>query len=224
MGLKILVVEDDDATRKMINTALTQHDFDVVGAATAAEAIEAINAEHPEVVLLDLLLPDGDGVDICRQVREYSDVSIIMVTARRDLTDRLAGLDAGADDYVTKPLSMGELVARVRSLIRRRQMREQEEPSLIRWGAVALRPAERVALVKEREARLSEVEAGIMRALIEARGEVVSPETLADMIWDEEEGDATVLATHIANIRSKLEEDPGTPEHLLSGDGGYSIA
>lgn len=224
MRPKILVVDDDEATRKMIKTALTHDDFAVVCAGTAAGAIEAISREEPDVVLLDLMLPDGDGVDVCREVRRYSDVSIIMVTARRDLTDRLAGLDAGADDYVTKPLSMGELVARVRSLIRRRKMRDEEEASEIRWRGVTLRPSERIVLVEDRQAKLNDVETGVLRALIEAEGEILSPRQIADRIWDEGEGDPMVLNTHIANIRAKLEDDPASPRHLVSDDGGFRIA
>ena len=167
MQPRILVVDDDAATRKMINTALGQSGFDILEAGTAAEAVEAIRREDPDVVLLDLILPDGDGVQVCREVRQYSDVSIIMVTAKRDLTDRLAGLDAGADDYVTKPLSMGELVA---------------------------------------------------------RGEALSSDQSADMIWSEGEGDPMVLQTHIANLRHKLEHDPHDPKYILSADGGYRIA
>ncbi len=224
MESTILVVDDDAATRKMIDTALRGSDFDVVLAATASEALEAIDREEPDVVLLDLILPDGDGVDVCRQVREYSEVSIIMVTARRDLTDRLAGLDAGADDYVTKPLSMGELVARVKSLLRRRRMREQEMEE-IHWGGLSLKPAERVATVHGTHAKLSELESSILAALIEARGEPLSPDQIAAEIWDEGEGDPMVLETHIANIRHKLEANPAEPEHLVTDeDGSYRIA
>ncbi len=224
MGPKILVVDDDAATRKMINTALAENGFDVVEAGTAAGAVESINSEDPDVVLLDLILPDGDGVEVCREVRQYSGASIIMVTAKRDLTDRLAGLDAGADDYVTKPLSMGELVARVRSLLRRRRMREEEKPSELRWSGISLKPAEGVATVEGREVRLNEVEADILRALIEAEGEALSAEQIAEEVWDEGESESTVLETHIANIRAKLEADRGSPQHLVSGDDGYRIA
>ncbi|NLO06220.1 MAG: response regulator transcription factor [candidate division WS1 bacterium] len=224
MQPRILVVDDDAATRKMINTALGQSGFDILEAGTAAEAVEAIRREDPDVVLLDLILPDGDGVQVCREVRQYSDVSIIMVTAKRDLTDRLAGLDAGADDYVTKPLSMGELVARVKSLLRRRRMREQEEPSEIGRGDLSLNPSQRTATVAGREVMLSEVEASVLAALIGARGEALSSDQIADMIWSEGEGDPMVLQTHIANLRHKLEHDPHDPKYILSADGGYRIA
>lgn len=219
----ILVVDDDAATRKMINTALAQSGFDVVDAGTAEAALQAINRENPDVVLLDLILPDGDGVQVCKEVRKYSEVSIIMVTAKRDLTDRLAGLDAGADDYVTKPLSMGELVARVKSLLRRRRMREQEDPSEIQWGGVSLQSGSRVASVPGREAKLNELEAEILAALIEAKGETLSLDEIADEVWDDGEGDPMVLETHIANMRAKLEEDPDNPQHLVKDDGGYRI-
>lgn len=223
MRPRILVVEDDPATRKMINTALDAHGYDVIEAGTAGDALEAISKEIPDVVLLDLILPDGDGVEVCRELRQYSDVSIIMVTAKRDLTDRLAGLDAGADDYVTKPLSMGELVARVKSLIRRRQMRDEEAATEISWGAVTLKPAERIAIAEGREARLNDIETAVVRALIEARGEALSPAEIADRIWDDGDGDPMVFDTHIANIRAKLEEHPGSPRHLVNDDGGFRI-
>ncbi|MFO8079958.1 MAG: response regulator transcription factor [Armatimonadota bacterium] len=223
MRSTILVVDDDPATRKMINTALEQSGYDVVDAGTAADAIAAINREDPDVVLLDLILPDGDGVQVCREVRRYSEVSIIMVTAKRDLTDRLAGLDAGADDYVTKPLSMGELVARVKSLLRRRRMREQEEPAELSWAEVALQRGGRVASVEGREASLNQVESEILATLIEAKGEVLSAEEIAAEVWDDGEGDPMVLETHIANIRHKLEEDPDNPRHLVDAEGGYRI-
>jgi len=208
----------------MIDTALTQSGFDVVNAGTAAEAVSAIQREDPAVVLLDLILPDGDGVEVCREVREYSEVSIIMVTAKHDLTDRLAGLDAGADDYVTKPLSVAELVARVKSLLRRRQMRELEEPrDEMAWAGVSLQPASRVASADGREARLSELEAGILEMLIAAKGEPLSLAQMAGKVWDDDEGDTMVLRTHIANIRHKLEVDSANPVHVVDGNGGYRI-
>lgn len=223
MRPKILVVDDDAATRKMINTALEQNGFEVVDAGTATAAVQAINREDPDVVLLDLILPDGDGVQVCKEVREYSEVSIIMVTARRDLTDRLAGLDAGADDYVTKPLSMGELVARVKSLLRRRRMREQEEPVELQWGGVCLDARRRVVVVDGREAKLNELEAEVLAVLINAQGQPLSLHEIADKVWDDGEGDPMVLETHIANIRHKLEKDPENPRHLVEGSGGYRI-
>jgi len=220
----ILVVDDDAATRKMIDTALSAAGYDVVPAATAAEAVEAINRQAPDVVLLDLILPDGDGVDVCRRVRGYSEVSIIMVTAKRDLTDRLAGLDAGADDYVTKPLSMGELVARVQALLRRRRMRDEDQAGEVRFGATTLQPSKRVAVVAGREARLSEAEASVLAALIEAAGAALTPLQLAGKVWGEGESDPMVLATHITNLRFKLEDDPRQPRHILTdANGGYRL-
>ena len=208
----------------MIDTALTQSGFEVVDAGTAAEAVSAIRGEDPDVVLLDLILPDGDGVEVCREVREYSEVSIIMVTAKRDLTDRLAGLDAGADDYVTKPLSIGELVARVKSLLRRREMRELEEPrDEMVWAGVALEPTSRLASVDGRQARLNDLEAGILELLIAAEGKPLSLVQIASGVWDDGEGDTMVLRTHIANIRHKLEADPANPAHVVDDESGYRI-
>jgi len=225
MSPTILVVDDDAATRKMIDTALRANGFEAIHAGTVAEAIDAINRDEPDVVLLDLILPDGDGVQVCRRVRQYSDVSIIMVTAKRDLTDRLAGLDAGADDYVTKPLSMGELVARVKSLLRRRAMREEEQTvQELRWGALTLSPAQRTVTVAGREASLTETEASILGELIGAHGEPLAPEELAHRIWRDDAGDPEVLSTHIANIRAKIEIDRGSPRHLITdAEGAYRL-
>lgn len=219
----ILVVDDDAATRKMINTALEQSGYNVVDAGTAAAAVEAINREDPDVVLLDLILPDGDGVQVCKEVREYSEVSIIMVTAKRDLTDRLAGLDAGADDYVTKPLSMGELVARVKSLLRRRRMREHEEPAMVQWGGISLQSDTRLATADGREAKLNEIEAEILEMLISAKGDPLSLEEIGDRLWDDGESDPMVLETHIANLRHKLEENPEEPRLIVQEGDGYRI-
>lgn len=221
----ILVVDDDAATRKMIGTALRAHGFEAIDAGSAQEAIDAINRDAPDVVLLDLILPDGDGVQVCRQVRQYSDVSIIMVTAKRDLTDRLAGLDAGADDYVTKPLAMGELVARVRALLRRRAIREgAQSPQEVHWGEVRLNPSRRLVTVAGREAALTETEVSILAELIDAQGEPLPPEELAQRVWRGDEGDPEVLSTHIANIRAKIEIDRGSPRHLITdNEGAYRL-
>ncbi|MEA3404038.1 MAG: response regulator transcription factor [Armatimonadota bacterium] len=221
----ILVVDDDAATRKMIETALEGNGYRVVTATTASEALDAIQSEELDLVLLDLILPDGDGVEVCRQVRQYSGVSIIMVTAKRDLTDRLAGLDAGADDYVTKPLSIGELLARISALLRRKRMRDEEQAREICHGAVCLRQTEGVASVEGREVKLSDTEAEILRILVEAEGEPLSLREIAREVWGEDETDLAVLETHIANIRHKLEEAPESPRHLITTeDGAHHLA
>ncbi len=212
----ILVVEDDVATRKMIDTALAESAFTILNAGTGAEALEAIKQHEPDLVLLDLILPDADGVDLCRQVREFSDVNIVMVTARRDLTDRLAGLDAGADDYVTKPLAMGELVARIKSQLRRRRMREQERVDTLQRGDLELDRSRSVVRLHGREIEVTEVEMTVLCALAEAEGEPVTSAQLCDTVWGEDRGDPIVLDTHIANIRQKIEDDPSHPKRLVT--------
>jgi len=221
----ILVVEDDAATSAMIGTALHDSGFTVITAATAAQAVQAIKEQEPDLVLLDLILPDDDGVNVCRRVRQFSDVNIIMVTAKRDLTDRLAGLDAGADDYVTKPLSMAELVARIKSQLRRRRMREQEQAAAIQRGDLSLDRSRLTARVGANDVELSEVEMSILAVLAEAKGEAISSAELCDSIWGEGKGDPIVLDTHIANIRLKIEDDCTQPKRLLTVPGiGYRLA
>ncbi len=219
MAARILVVDDDPATRKMINTALSESGFEVLEAATAAEALAAVQQQQPDVMLLDLILPDGDGVDVCRQVRTYSDVSIIMVTAKRDLTDRLAGLDAGADDYVTKPLAMGELVARIRSLLRRLQMRREQPPRELRFGDLTLDCSQGQLCLPSERVAMTEVEMSILRALVEAEGKPLTSDELCDRVWGVGRGDPVVLEAHIANIRHKIEENPSRPRRLVSEPG-----
>ncbi len=216
MASTILVVDDDAATRKMINAALDAGGFEVVEAGTAAEAMAALESRPPDLMLLDLILPDGDGVEICRQVRTFSNVSIIMVTAKRDLTDRLAGLDAGADDYVTKPLAMGELVARVKSLLRRLQMREQQPAPMVAFGDVSLDCQIGLMCMPQREVGMSEIEMSILRALVEAGGESLTADALCDRVWGVGSGDPMVLEAHIANIRHKIEDNPSRPIRLVS--------
>ncbi|MCD6359584.1 MAG: response regulator transcription factor [Armatimonadetes bacterium] len=219
MSATILVVDDDAATRKMIQTALVESGFEVVQAATAAEAMAAVQRQEPDVMLLDLILPDGDGVEICRQVRTFSNVSIIMVTAKRDLTDRLAGLDAGADDYVTKPLAMGELVARIKSLLRRLQMRKKEPVREIAFGDVTLDCQHGRMCLPEQSVDMSEIEMSILRALADADGKPVTSDALCDRVWGPGRGDPIVLEAHIANIRHKIEENPSRPRRLVSEPG-----
>lgn len=219
MAARILVVDDDAATRKMINAALADGGFEVVEAATAAEAMAAVQRQEPQVMLLDLILPDGDGVEICRQVRTFSNVSIIMVTAKRDLTDRLAGLDAGADDYVTKPLAMGELVARIRSLLRRLQMRTEEAVRELPFGDITLDCRDGCMCLPEQRVEMSEIEMSVLRALVEAEGKPVSSDELCDRLWGVGRGDPVVLEAHIANIRHKIEENPSRPRRLVSEPG-----
>ena len=225
MRPKILVVEDDSATRKMIDAALHESGFTVLTAETAAQAVQAMKTQDPDLVLLDLILPDDDGVNVCREVRQFSDVNIIMVTAKRDLTDRLAGLDAGADDYVTKPLAMGELVARIKSQLRRRRMREQEEDDGLEWGELSLDRENSKVRVRGTDIELSEVEMAVLAALMAAEGKVVTPAEVCDTVWGEGRGDPIVLDAHIANLRRKIEDDPCHPRRLLTVAGvGYRLA
>ena len=220
----ILVVEDDDATRKMIHVALQDNGFAVISAGTAQEAMHAIREQSPDLVLLDLILPDADGVEVCRCVREFSDVNIIMVTAKRDLTDRLAGLDAGADDYVAKPLAMGELVARVKSQLRRRRMREEAEAEIIRCGDLQLDRSRLVVRVRGADVDMTEVEMGILSALAGAEDHLLSSAQICDAVWGKDAGDPIVLDAHIANIRRKIEHAPDHPEILLTVPGvGYRL-
>ena len=181
-----------------------------------AEAMAALGRRPPDLMLLDLILPDGDGVEICRQVRTFSNVSIIMVTAKRDLTDRLAGLDAGADDYVTKPLAMGELVARVKSLLRRLQMREDQPAPEVVFGDVSLDCQVGEMCLPQMRVAVSEVEISILRALVEAGGESMTADALCDRVWGVGSGDPMVLEAHIANIRHKIEDNPSRPIRLVS--------
>jgi two-component system response regulator RegX3 len=205
-GEHILLVEDEPAISEPFSRALAREGFDAVVAGTLAEARRAFDRRTPDLVLLDLRLPDGDGRDLARELRSRSRVPIIMLTARGTELDRIVGLELGADDYVVKPFSGAEVVARIRAVLRRSGRQDDEPPATpFAVGALEVDPAARRARIDGREVELSRKEFDLLLELARHAGQVVRREDLMSRVWDENWfGSTKTLDVHIGWLRRKL--------------------
>jgi DNA-binding response OmpR family regulator len=227
MGDRVLVVEDDQAVRTLIRLLLEDEGLDVVEATTGPQALERF-AEGPfDLVLLDLRLPGMYGFDVCRELRRTSDVPIIMVTAQHDSHDVVAGLELGADDYVTKPFVDRELLARVRVQLRRRASAEPSAAGeTIEFGDVVVRPDEGRASKAGEDLALTKTEFRLLVHLASNPNRVWSREQLLDHVWGyDDKGDGRLVDTHVARLRSKIEDDPASPTIVQTVRGlGYRLS
>lgn len=226
----ILVVEDEPSFVEALQIGLGREGFRVELAIDGIEALERFAAVQPDLVLLDVMLPRASGIDVCRQIRAISTVPIIMVTAKSAEIDTVVGLEVGADDYVTKPYRIRELVARIRSLLRRAAMdrtaeidRPAESDSAIRVGDVALDPDEHRVTVMDQEVTLPLKEFEVLHLLMSNAGRVMTREMLIDRVWGHDYvGDTKTLDVHIKRLRSKVEADPASPTRIVTIRGlGY---
>lgn len=222
-GGNILIIEDDRILAEAIAKALTNSGFQVALAASAAEGLRELESGQTDLILLDLTLPDMDGVEVCRHIRRESDIPIIMLTARTDETDRVVGLEVGADDYVCKPFSIRELVARVKAVLRRVSgPRPGEAGPVFRTGDIELDAAGMTVTKGGRPVELTRTELRILQTLMEARGRLVKREDLEQAVWGRAANDPHVIEVHVSNLRRKLEDVPRKPRHLLTVRGvGY---
>jgi DNA-binding response OmpR family regulator len=218
---RILLVEDEPSISEPFSHTLSREGFDPVVAATAAEALRLTDSLDPAVVLLDLMLPDADGRDVCREIRRRSSRPIIVVSARGTETDRIVGLELGADDYVVKPFSGPELIARIRAVLRRAGVPSAGE-RVLRAGALEVDTGSRVATLSGGKLELSRKEFDLLTALMSRSGRVVRREELMSEVWDENWfGSTKTLDTHIGWLRRKLGDNPETPRfiHTVRGVG-----
>ncbi len=224
MGTRILAVEDDERIREAVKLALEDEGWTVEGAGSGEEAVVAFAQQHPDVVLIDIMLPGIDGFELCRTLRRTSDVPIVMVTARNDTHDVVAGLEAGADDYLTKPFAPKELSARIRALLRRIRPSQPGHERLT-FGDLELIPEEGKVLLAGREAHLTKTEFRLLCELAENRGKVFSREELLDKVWGYDYfGDGRLVDVHIRRLRTKVETDPAAPRHVVTVRGlGYRL-
>ena len=212
----VLLVEDEQSITGPLSEALGREGFRAVVAPSAAEALALAPRLQPDVVLLDVMLPDGSGFDVCRALRRDSAVPIIMLTARGDEADRIVGLELGADDYVVKPFSARELVARIRAVMRRTAAVE-EHPAAgpLTVGDVRLDPATRSVTHAERPVELTRKEFDLLHVLMGSAGALVTRERLIDEVWDVNWfGSTKTLDVHVSGLRRKLADDPASPRYL----------
>ena len=224
MGTRILAIEDDERIRTAVRLALEDEGWEVLEAANGQEAFASFSEKPADVVLIDIMLPDIDGFEVCRTLRRTSAVPIIMVTARADTHDVVAGLEAGADDYLTKPFAPKELSARIRALLRR--VRTSEIPMTdLRFGKLEIFPEQGVVTVSGEEAHLTKTEFRLLVELATNSGKVLSREVLLERVWDLGYfGDGRLVDVHIRRLRTKIETDPANPRYVVTVRGlGYKL-
>src|SRR5918999_1312836 len=219
---RVLFVEDESSISGPFSKALAREGFEPVVARTAARALELADEIEPDIVLLDLTLPDRDGRDVCRALRRRSNVPIVMLTARGTETDRIVGLELGADDYVVKPFSGAEVIARMRAVLRRVKSSGAEAPSELSVGPVRIEVGSRRVWLDGAELALSRKEFDLLVELVSHAGEVVTREDLIARVWDENWfGSTKTLDVHVGWLRGKLGDDAANPRllHTVRGVG-----
>jgi two-component system, OmpR family, KDP operon response regulator KdpE len=221
---RVLVVDDEPQIVRGLRVVLRNAGFQVDSAGTKEEALDALSHRPPDAVLLDLVLPDGSGVDVCKQVREWSHVPIVVVSAVGDEREKVRALDAGADDYVTKPFGSEELAARLRAVLRR--VSDNGNEPAIEVGDLVIDLADRRVRRGDEHIHLTPIEFDLLRVLAQNRGRLVTHKQLLHEVWGPAYGDEThYLRVHVAHIRRKLERDPARPEIVLTDAGvGYRLA
>jgi two-component system, OmpR family, response regulator RegX3 len=222
--VKILVVEDEPALAESVKYSLEREGFGVEVAPDGEKALERFRSGQPDAMVLDLMLPKLSGLDVCRIVRGESSVPILVLTAKDAESDKVAGLELGADDYVTKPFSTRELVSRIRALLRRAGMATQiEADEMLRGGPVEIDVARHEARARGFPMQLPPKEFELLEAFLRRKGRLLTREFLIEEVWGSDYyGDTRTLDVHVKRLRQKIEQDPRTPVHLLTVRGlGY---
>jgi OmpR family response regulator RpaB len=226
----ILVVDDEMSIRQILETRLSMRGYNVLLAADGDEALYLFRKEEPNLVILDIMLPKRDGYEVCSEIRKESQVPIIMLTALGDISDRVMGLELGADDYVMKPFSPKELEARIRSVLRRVDSKsglklKNPTQNILQIGTLAIDTNKRQVFKGEERIKLTGMEFNLLELLVTKAGERLSRSLILDRVWGytpERYLDTRVVDVHISRLRSKLEEDPSNPDLIITARGtGY---
>lgn len=223
---EILIVEDDPQIRRFLRATLSAEQFRYHEAVTAAEGIAQAQARQPDLILLDLGLPDQDGLEVIRAIRRNSQVPVIVLSARGQEKDKIEALDTGADDYVGKPFAVGELLARMRAALRRSAtIRDGAEGTTFRAGEIAVDLEARLVYVKDVEVHLTPIEFRLLETLVRHAGKVITQRQLLVEVWGPQHSEqAQYLRVYMTQLRRKLEADPARPRHLRTEPGvGYRL-
>ena len=218
---RVLVVDDETSIRRYLRAALSAQGFAVYEAANGQEAVNAVVSHHPDIIILDLGLPDFNGIEVTRRLREWSQTPIIILSVREAENDKIAALDAGADDYLTKPFGTGELLARMRVALRRLAM-ESDEP-VLQVDTLRMDLSRRLVTMGDNQVSLTPTEYEILRLLLQNAGKVLTHHQLLRQVWGTAyEEEMHILRVNISNLRRKIESDPSRPHYLLTEPGvGY---
>lgn len=222
-GARVLVIDDEQQIRRFLRVALKAHDFGVREASSGKEGLREATTYHPDIILLDLGLPDLDGLSILQSLREWSQVPVIILSVREQERDKIKALDSGADDYVTKPFNMGELLARMR--VAMRHVAKTEDEQVITLGELTLDLIHRLATIQGQEVKLTPTEYEILKHLAINTGRVLTHRQLLCAIWGKEyQKETHYLRVYIRNMRQKIEPDPTQPRYILTEPGvGYRL-
>lgn len=223
----ILLVDDEQLITDSLSYSLKREGFDVDIAGDGLTALSMVEEQHPDLVVLDLMLPDISGFEVCRRMRTFTAIPVIMLTARGEEIDRVLGLEVGADDYLAKPFSFRELLARIQAMLRRVQLdRQTPQPQLLSMGQLGLDPIARRVFKGDQEIQLSAREFDLLAVLMKNAGRAMSREELIKLVWgDDWVGDPRTLDVHVRWLRLKIEEDPATPQYIQTVRGfGYRFA
>lgn len=219
---RILVVDDEAPIRRYLRAALSAQGFTVYESALGEEALQAVLSHRPDMIILDLGLPDIDGIEVTRRLREWSQTPIIILSVREAEQDKIAALDAGADDYLTKPFGTGELLARMRVALRK-QPSAANEPIFESKG-LSLDFARRLVMVNEQEVQLTPTEYDLLKILVTHAGKVITHRQLLRQVWGDGYNDMHILRVNISNLRGKIEPDPSRPTYIHTEPGvGYRL-
>ena len=222
-GQRVLAVDDEISIRRYLRAALSTEGFTVYEASSGQEAINAVLLHHPDLIILDLGLPDIDGIEVTRRLREWSQTPIIILSVREAESEKVSALDAGADDYLTKPFGTAELMARMRVAMRR-QLSKADEP-VLQVEDLKMDIARRMVTVREEQISLTPTEYEILRLLLQGGGKVLTHHQLLRQVWGTAyENEMHILRVNISNLRRKIEPDPSRPHYILTESGvGYRI-
>jgi len=222
-GLRVLVVDDEKAIRRYLRVALSAQEMTVMEASSGEEALRAVAVDRPDVVILDLGLPDMEGTEVTRRIREWTDVPIIILSVREQENEKIAALDSGADDYLTKPFGTGELMARIRAALRR-SIRIDNEPVIV-VNQLKIDLERRQVMLADQEILLTPTEYDILRLLAQNLGKVLTHRQLLRNVWGHtSDEDIHLLRVNISNLRQKIEPDPSRPRYIRTEAGvGYRL-